>query len=235
MIPDIETLLIVQDRDFKIRDLEKDLAQNMPNLIAKAKARLDGDTAAVAKLKEETQANELAMKKLELDIETRQESIRRLKHQQFETKKNDEYQALGKEVERYEAEVTELEDSELELMEIGEDLKKKMAEAKAALARTQELVDDELAQLEERRKNEEGQIADLKAERGGFAEKVDPGVFSIYERLATKKGDAVAPLERGQCKGCHMKVTQGTVQKVKLEKEVTNCENCGRILYPGDE
>ena len=232
MLPEVETLLVVQDRDQKIRDLEKDLKVNMPNLIARATARLDGDKARVAGLKEQIQANEIAMKTLELDIQTRRDTINKLKHQQFETKKNEEYRALGHEVERYTNDVTNLEDQELELMEVGEDLSKQMKEANSALARTQELVDEELAQLATRKKNEEEQIASLRAERDQHAAQVNDSLLSVYTRLFAKKQDiAVAPLESLQCKGCHMKVTQATAQKAKAEKEVTNCENCGRILY----
>ncbi|MFT5466282.1 MAG: putative nucleic acid-binding Zn-ribbon protein [Verrucomicrobiales bacterium] len=234
MIPDIETLLIIQDRDQKIRELEKDLAQNMPSLIANANARLDGDTETVANLKAENQANEMKMKTLELDIATRRDTILKLKHQQYETKKNEEYQALGNEVKRYEEEVSDREDKELDLMQVGEDLGEKFEAAKAGLARTQVLVDEELAQLEERRKNSENQITELRAEREAQTGKMDPVVLSTYERLSKKKNDPVASLESGQCKGCHMKVTSGTIQKTKAEKEVTNCDNCGRILYPID-
>ena len=92
MLAEVETLLIIQDRDQKIRDIEKDLKVNMPNLISKANARLDGDLAAVAKTKEEIKEYEVAMNSLELEIGTRKDSILKLRHQQFETKKNDEFQ-----------------------------------------------------------------------------------------------------------------------------------------------
>ena len=38
---------------------------------------------------------------LEIDIQTRKNTIKRLHDQQFETRKNDEFQALGNEVKRY--------------------------------------------------------------------------------------------------------------------------------------
>ena len=56
-------------------------------------------------------------KSLELDVGTRSESIARLKTQQYETRKNDEFSAMGREIERYQNEISALEDQELELME----------------------------------------------------------------------------------------------------------------------
>ena len=54
MLPELETLLVIQDRDQKILALKKDL-ETMPRLIEGAKARLKGDQAALQKAKEEMQ------------------------------------------------------------------------------------------------------------------------------------------------------------------------------------
>lgn len=234
MLPDVETLLVVQDRDQKIAALRKDIA-NIPKLVEHAKTRLKGDLEAAAKLKEEIRANEIVMKGLDLDIQTRQNTIDRLKTQQFETRKNEEFRALGAEVERYQREVNTLEDKQLGFMEIGENQRKRLKELEAALAKTQEVVDKELGLLEERKKVEERQIAELEKEKATFVQRVPEDVLSIYTRLLKNKGDAaLAALENGQCKGCHMKVTSANILKVKAEQEITHCTNCGRILYLND-
>ncbi len=231
MLEEIETLVIIQDRDQKILQLRKDLEQ-MPRLIEHAQARLSKDQATVAKCKETTQANEMAIKKLELDIGQRRETIKRLKDQQFETRKNEEYQALGHEAERYQAEVAALEDQELELMERAEELKAEMESAQGALSRCQEIVDRELAQLEERRKNDEERIAELEAEKAKFVPRVDATLYETYQRTFKKKRDAaVVAVIGGQCKGCHMKVTTATIAQAKAEQTITRCDHCGRILY----
>jgi len=234
MLPEVETLLVVQDRDQKIAALKKDIV-NIPKLVEHAKTRLKGDLEATAKVKEEIRANDMAMKTLELDIQTRQNTIARLKNQQFETRKNEEFRALGAEVERYQREVSTLEDKQLGFMEIGENQRKRLKELEAALAKTQEVVDKELALLEERKKVEERQISELEAEKATFVHRVPEDILSVYTRLLKNKGDAaLAALENGQCKGCHMKVTSATILKVKAEQEITHCINCGRILYLND-
>ena len=121
MHPTVEKLLIVQERDQKLRDHHKELAR-LPVEEEQAKTRLASDLAAVAAAKKAIQENEIAMKNLELDIDTRKNTIIRLKKQQFETRKNEEFAAIGTEITRYGDEVTKLEDAELELMERGETL-----------------------------------------------------------------------------------------------------------------
>jgi len=231
MLADIETLLILQDRDQKLRNLQIDL-ERIPSEEEAAKVRLAGDEKRATDAKAAIQANEVAMKNLELDIQTRQDSMAKLKVQQFETKKNEEFHRMGEEIENYGAEVTKLEDSELELMELGETLQSTFDEAKAKLEASQKLVDEELAALEKRRRNCQAQITELQSERTGIAAKLDDDLISIYDRLFKGKGaSAVVPLEDGQCKGCHMKVIKSTEMSARAEKEVTHCENCGRIVY----
>jgi predicted nucleic acid-binding Zn-ribbon protein len=234
MLAPLETLLIIQDRDLRILTLRKELG-NMPRMIDLAKTRLNGDQAAVAKAKEALQGNEVLVKRAELDIQTRRNTLTRLRTQQYETKKNEEYRAIGHEVERYQAEIARMEDEQLVLMEKSEGLRAALTAAESGYRRTQELVDAELRQLEERRINDEERIKGMDAERTGFIAKVEPGLLGIYDRLfKAKQGAAVVGLSAGQCKGCHMKVTTSTILKVKTEQEVTHCENCGRILYFDD-
>jgi uncharacterized protein len=145
MLPEIESLLILQSKDQAIRKLQRELTR-IPLEEGNARSRLSGDQAAVASFKEKLQTNEIAIKNLELDIATRRTTILRLKTQQFETKKNEEYTALGNEVVRYEGEVSGLEDRELALMEIAENLKADLDNAKAKLDACQILVDEELEQ-----------------------------------------------------------------------------------------
>ncbi len=231
MYHEIETLLILQDRDQKIRELKKDL-ERIPLEEAAARSRVEGEKKAVAAAKHAVQENEVALKKLELDVDTRNQSIARLKIQQYETRKNEEYRALGEEVERYESEISGLEDKELELMEHADELKAKLAAANEALDHGQKVVEDELAQYAKRRENFEKQLAELEQERTGLAAKVEPDTLNIYDRLMhSKGGTAVVPLENGQCGGCHMKVIKSLEVEVKAQKGLVHCLNCSRILY----
>ena len=232
MLPDVTTLLILQERDQKLRRLRLEL-KKAPEDEARAKTRLADADAALKAVKEQVTANEIAMKKLEIDIETRRTTIGRLKTQQFETRKNDEYKALEHEIDRYGREVTGLEDQELVLMEKAEGLKQETARAMEVRARVQQLVDEELKQLAGRVENSRTQITEIEADRAGVAAKVNEALLQRYDRLFEKKAPAVVELENGVCGGCHMKVTAATLSAVRADKVIASCENCGRILYGG--
>lgn len=232
MLPQIQALLVLQDRDRRLRTLADELAK-IPKDEARAKDKLAGDLAAVQKAKDAVMANEVDIKKVELDVGTRRTTINRLKTQQFETRKNDEFQALGHEVKRYEGEIDTLETRELELMEKADRLKATLAEAEGGLTRTKGHVAEDLASLAERKSRIEGEAAELKGERAKLAAAAPETLLPLYERLLkNKNGLAVVPVSAGgQCGGCHMKLVAATMVKVQAGLDVAQCENCGRILY----
>lgn len=226
----VTQLLQLQDRDQRIRSLTKDLKDN-PKLQERAKLRLADDEAGLATAQGKVREVELKIKNVELDVQTRRNTIARLKDQQFATRKNEEFQAMGHEIQRYEKDITNLEDQQLELMEQLEGVKPGLTAAQQQLAHTKKLVDEELQELAERAKAIEARLTELKAERARLAEPIDSTALSLYDRLVKNKGDAVAIMEAGVCKGCHVKVVSGTLQSLKADKEITQCEQCGRILY----
>ncbi len=231
MTDEVRALLILQDRDRRLMALEKDLAK-LPQDEARAKAKLAGDEAAVTKAHQEFKESELRVKKIELDAETRRTTIKRLKDQQFQTRKNDEFVALGHEITRYEKEVDDLETKELEAMEEVDKFRAVLKTAETALAQTKTLVAEDLASVAERHVRMEQEKAEVTAERAVLAERVPQEVIPFYTRLMkSKDGMAVAPMREGNCQGCHMKLIASTVMKVLAGKELTQCEDCGRILY----
>ena len=195
-------------------------------------AQLAASASAVDVLKHKTRQLEVDRKKLELDVGTRTESIARFKTQQYQTRKNDEFQALGHEIERFENEIRKIEDDELELMVQADKAKIDLTEEEKKAAGVKESIARQTADLDEKSKALESRLEDLTRERAELAEKIDEDLLGRFERLFTSKGDAaVVAIEHGVCTGCHMKVTSATAASVRAGKEIVSCENCGRILY----
>ncbi len=231
MLPEIENLLVIQDRDRKIREIDQELV-NIPKKEEEIRNRLEDDQATFDGIKGELRQNEIAMKNLELDIETRRDSIGKLKVQQYETKKNEEFRKMGGEIERYEAEIIATEDRELELMELAEEIKVRMKSAAKDRDDSQTMVDEDIANLKIAMENMKKERVEFVTNRSGYVEKVDEDLLDTYARLfKAKDGWAVVGLIDGACQGCHMRVTKSTELDVRNENVVTHCQNCGRILY----
>jgi len=201
---------------------------------AHLESQLAATEAGVESLKQKGRQVEVERKNLELDVGTRAESIARLKTQQYQTRKNDEFQAIGHEIERYENEIRKLEDQELELMIEADKLKAEIDAADKSARTTKESISRQLTDLETKSKALGSQRQELESDREALAAQIDPDLLDQFERLFNSKGDAaVVAVEHGVCTGCHMKVTTATAAGVKAGKEIVSCENCGRILYLG--
>jgi len=198
-------------------------------------AQLAASAAALAALKHKAQHLEMDRKTLELDAGTRRESINRLKTQQYETRKNDEFRAMANEIERYEKEVQSIEDRELELMDQAEKVKAEVGAEEKKSAAARESIERQMADLEQKGKTLEARLNDLNVERNDLAAKIDEDLLGRFERLFSSKGDAViVALEHEVCTGCHMKLTTQTAHRVRNGKEIVSCEQCGRILYAAE-
>jgi len=230
---ELEQLLILQDRDQKIRQIRTEI-ETVPLRRSSLEAQLAASRASVEGLKQRARQVEIDRKRLELDVGTRTETVSRLKTQQYQTRKNEEFRAIGHEIERYENEIRKIEDDELELMVLADKVKADLAEEEKKATAAQNSIARQTADLEEKSKALESQLQGLSKERSELAGKIDEDLLGRFERLFKSKGDAaVVAIEHGVCTGCHMKVTTATAAQVKAGKEIVSCENCGRILYDG--
>ena len=231
MHAELEQLLVLQDRQQKIRQFENEI-RTLPLQRRNLEAQLAASIAGVETLKQKGRQLEIDRKKLELDVGTRTETISRLRTQQYETRKNDEFQAMGHEIERYENEIRKIEDEELELMEQAEKTKNQLEGEEKKAAATKESISRQMKDLQEKSHTLEARLQEVTAQRAELAAKIDEDLLNRFDRLFTSKGDAaVVALEHEVCTGCHMKVTTATSVHVKAGKEIVSCEQCGRILY----
>ncbi len=139
---------------------------------------------------------------------------------------------LQQESDQFQARRKTVEDAGMETMER---LEKATAAAQAAR--------DKLANVERARKEQQqllsakaaglkDEIISLKAERQALVTALDPAAVKLYERLRGQFPVAVATVEQGVCSGCRISLFAAQLRQARAG-ELTQCGNCGRILYIG--
>lgn len=231
MLPVIQNLLVLQDRDRKIMRVEAELANVGPerqSLEAKAKqVQTQLDTA-----KQKVKQIESDRKKLELDVEAKKGQIEKYSLQQFQTKKNEEYRALAHEIDACKAAISKLEDEQLALMELSEAATREMNEASKLASSALKDVEVARAALTDKETRLKKEAAELKSDYGRLESAVEEGVRERYVRLRKQRGaSTVVGIDRGICGGCHMKLPMQVVLSCQAQQELITCPNCGRILY----
>jgi predicted nucleic acid-binding Zn-ribbon protein len=231
MLAAIEKLLILQERDRQIAQLQAELA-----VIPPQRAGIEGRSQTAQADQESARLKimhiEAERKKLELEVETRKERIAKYSLQQFQTKRNEEYRALNHEIDTCKAEISKLEDQQLELMEQAEAGHKLLAAAKQQSQTIGAEAERQLGLLAAREANLQQQLAEISQGRARLAENVEAGPLGRYERIRRTKGErVVVGIEHGACGGCHVGLTAQDVLGCRASQEITQCPNCGRILY----
>ncbi len=73
-------------------------------------------------------------------------------------------------------------------------------------------------------------LVDRKQERQQQLGGADPEIIALYEKLKKQKGQALAKIEQGICRGCRLSLSVNEIQQAR-GGNLVHCSSCGRILY----
>lgn len=228
--PAIDSLLILQDRESTRRGLEQNLGA-VPVEQARVQAKIDAEKAAIEAAKSEWQELESKKKLLETEIGGVEDKLAKYKTQQSLVKKNDEYQALGHEIENSESEISRLEEQELEIMYEIDGAKERFAAAEKELQDNIADHQDRLNVLAERESSLKAEMADAEGAVAAAREEVPTKALRLFDQVAERTFPAVCAVNGGKCDGCHLKVSGEAEGVARKGEELARCDQCGRIIW----
>lgn len=229
--PTIEKFLVLQDRDMRRALLEMQL-KSVPSEIASVQRKIEEERSATDSAKLDWKTLETKRKGLENEVTLGEEKIARFKSQQLMVKKNDEYQALGHEIEHVQAAIEVLEEEEIRVLIELDVAKARILAAEAIAKGNISGHEARIAQLKERERNLASELSVEEARVEEARAAVDSAGQADYLRLARNVGLPVCvPLQEHKCGGCHLKVSTGVESDARSAGKITHCDNCGRILY----
>lgn len=232
MHPHLTDLLVLQERDLKLQHAHEDLESITPEA-TKIKSALATRVDALERAKQAFLSAQNDVKQINIDRQTRKDTILKLKTRQGETKRNEEYQMLEHEIDRYGKEIDELETKELELLELVDRKKCLREEAHQDLVTEKEFASQQSQALVAKKQNAETKIKELKMAREQLAQSIDANSLALYDRILSRRGAGAIALisQSGQCSGCNIKLPPATIHRVQAGQELGQCSECSRILY----
>src|SRR6266404_4315231 len=194
MLPVLEKLLILQDRDRRIAQLKAERVR-IPEQVAATEQSLKAESARLDSLRDQAKHIEADRKKLEIDVEAKRAQIAKYRTQLSQIKSNTEYQALLKEIARVEQEIDEIETHELEVMEQSDQLQPAVKTEQSTLKEIAARIEAERADMQKRIAMIDQELKQSQEERERLAQEADPDALNRYERLMRSKSDfAVVPI-----------------------------------------
>lgn len=234
LTPTLERLLVLQDRDSKRLGLEAQL-KAVPGEIAAVEKRIAAEKGAIEAAKAELMALEAKKKLIETEIGSAETKLGKYKTQQVQVRKNDEFRALGLEIEHTEAAIATLEGQELEVMYAIDEAKKKFADAEAVLKQNIAGHEAKILRLRERAVNLGEELKTAQAEVATARRPVEEKALRVYDRIAARMQPVCAPLRGNTCGACHLKVSSEVESAVRGKGDamggLPTCDQCGRIVW----
>jgi Zn-ribbon protein, possibly nucleic acid-binding len=207
----------------EVQDLEDEIA-GLRTRVENNKAKVEDCRRIITTLK-----NEISEANLK---------IANLNDQQNNVSNNRQYDAIVREIGYQKMQVTlaekRINDNDRQANEINEEI-----------ARTEALVVERTADLEQKKKELDEIVAETRQEEENLRKQAKELEATIGEgdryltafnriRKNARNGLAAVPVERSACGGCFNKIPPQRELDIKLHKKVIVCEFCGRILVDSD-
>lgn len=233
--PVILALLILQDRDLKRLGLEAQL-KAVPADIARVEQKIATEKSAIETARLELRELESKKKLLEVDIGSAEQKIGLYRTQQLSIRKNEEYQAMGHQIETMQGQIADMEGKELEVMYAIDEAKKKFAAAEAELKANIAGHEARIKTLKERETSLSAELKSAQAEVAAARSPVDVPKLRLYDRIAVRNMPAIVAVHAGKCGGCHLKVSSEVESAARGKGadplvQLPTCDQCGRIVY----
>jgi len=224
-------LVALQTMDLK-RQKDKERLKDFPEKMAIAEKPLNDVRSEIETAQAQLEQFVKDRKEGELDLQTIEEKIVKLKLRLTDLKTNKEYHAHLQEIAAARNTKSETEDQLLAAMEGIDQLQADLTTKEAQLG------EDELAFSGIKKEMQDAmdlivsEAAKVEADWQATSEKISKNLLASYQRLFNSgKGLAVVPVNGQTCTGCHFSLPPQLIAEVKRESKVLTCGYCHRILY----
>lgn len=233
MHPDLEKLIELQQLDIEAKRLRDEIAarpKRIAELETKAKTATEQKTTVLDRIAKE----ETLRRQQELDVKDHQAKIARVRRQLEMATTTAQVTAFEHEIAFAQAEVSRLEDAELESMERSESLETQKTDAEEAVEDTAKTLERERQRADEADARDQSALTEIEAKRTALRPEIGEAALANYDRIARGKGTALAEALNQKCMACQMMLRPqrwNDLRNRNNEEEIMTCESCGRLLY----
>jgi len=230
MHPDLEKLQQLDETDRQIARLRAEVTA-LPRRVAAIETKLAGINAEVERLRKTLKDLEAARRRQEGDIQSLQQKISKYRDQMLAVKTNQEYKALGNEIQFAEQEVHRIEDKILESMLDAEAREKQLKASESEQKKQQAQVEKEKGEARLCTQQDEKILTELLPKREALRASIGADTLRQYDRVLKLRGTAIAQARDQYCQACHVMLRPQAFNDVMAGEELLTCDSCYRFLY----
>lgn len=234
MIDRLSTLFELQLIDNQLDELEE-LRGDLPAAVNELKSQIKAFEDQVEAKETEKKASVEKRKQNDDDVDRLKTNLKKFKAQLYQVRNNKEYDALTKEIDHAEEQISKLDAETSALEDLIDKLKKEIKEVQPQIDKLTDELKEKETELKQIIKANEREEARLKDKRDKVVHRVKKPDYNTYSRIRKALGGkAVATITRSACSGCHNVVPPQRQIEIKGNKRIFACESCGRILISPD-
>ena len=231
MLPELSKLIDVQEIDKVILEVTQGLAR-LPEELKAGEAALEELKAAHAARLQELADLKAQHRDTEMEIADMEEGIKSSRQRLMEIKSNIEYKAMLKEIAFKEDQRDQRETRILEFLDLMETQKGLIAELNQQIEEREALVAEQRQEVSSQVQTLQQELAELEEKRKKLRKGVPATLFKRYEFIRQRRnGSAITPVQEGVCLGCHMNILPQQFIDLQKGVEILQCPHCQRILY----
>ncbi len=229
---DLAKLLKLQEKDSQILDQETE-AGDIPEKLKERQDILKAKQEALHVIKKMAEDAAKEKKLLELDVDSKNQAIKKLSGQLNDVKTNKEYSALQQEINHAKEDVLKGEEAIIEKLMLDDDIKLKLTKGSEEVKAEEAKLKAEEEKLKAEGKQLEEAVKTEKAEREVLASAVeDKKLLARYEQIRANAGNGVAAIAvvNHSCGGCGTMLRPQETIEIHKFTHIVECEDCGRIF-----
>lgn len=191
---------------------------------------------------EEIKHTKLQCDRLELELNSREENIAKLRSALNSAKSNKEYSAILTQMNTSKADNSKIETQVLDLYKIIEADEQHCEEIRGKIAEEKEKLEQVRKDSEKKAQGYEEEISKIEKEWHEESKELPPETLETFKRVAdTYDGEALAFMEKQDggdtysCGGCFMGLRLDIYNQLITKDDIIRCPNCTRILVLHEE
>jgi uncharacterized protein len=228
---EIKQLTELQVIDLEIAKLDAEISTEQADLATKEESFNEIQTS-IDELKEKIEAAETQRRELEAELQDELSRIKERQSKMMQVQTNREYQSLLKEIEDGKKNIKEKEEEIVRIMETSEANAKIMAEQENLVKDEQKELADMKAKVQKHTQSIEGKKSKIVVKREAKAKNIKTAALRKYDMLRIRRnGKAVVGVINGVCQGCFMSIPPQHFNNILKGDTILNCPTCQRILF----
>ncbi len=230
-VEQIRQLAILQQVDSEIIAQEEILTES-PKKIAALKDELAKKQVRRDELQERIDIVTEQKGKMESEIETDADRIKKSKNKLMMVENTKEYHAMMREMDTLEKNNRLREEERTTLLEDLEELGYKMSDLQKEIESLESDISTQQASLDSEMAAVERKLKDLRKKKKAAGALIPAPILSRYAFIRGRLDNPViVSVSEGICNGCHIKIPPQYYIELQKGEQILNCPNCQRIIF----